>query len=272
MPRITNRSAATVFDVYVNDRKLCRAGVGSDGVLNAIVSWVRLSGEAARTARRQHAPREETRLHVGGLANNTHRRWDAPALKPGDRVTIQVARASTFDRPAFEAQSSPARTEEQERRYYERLKARFEGTGTASTQPKPPAPASRSDETRFLNVDLDVWSKTPLDELATGFGRHAIVHVGREGRRYGAHLELIGSGTGSARSCARTLRRFADAITRLPPAARRAWKGATLRQFNIGVQSAAEPHSYELALPTDVLRDIAKLDARVVLTVYACQR
>jgi hypothetical protein len=125
--------------------------------------------------------------------------------------------------------------------------------------------------TRFLNVDLDVWSKTPLDDLATGFGRQVMVlHVGREGRRYGAHLELTGSGIGTARSCVRTLRRFADAVARLPPAARRAWKNATLRQFNIGVQAGSEPHNYELALPPDILGVIATLDAHVVLTVYGC--
>jgi hypothetical protein len=42
----------TVFDVFVNDRPVCRAGIGRVGVLSATVSWVRLTGEAQRTARR----------------------------------------------------------------------------------------------------------------------------------------------------------------------------------------------------------------------------
>jgi hypothetical protein len=37
----------TVFDVVVNDRKVCRAGVGAVGVLSATVSWARLTGGAA---------------------------------------------------------------------------------------------------------------------------------------------------------------------------------------------------------------------------------
>ena len=79
----------TVFDVSVNGRKLCRAGVGRDGVLNAIVSWVRLAGPAAANARRLKTSEEETSLHVGGLAGDTHRHWPRRTLKPGDRVVIE---------------------------------------------------------------------------------------------------------------------------------------------------------------------------------------
>jgi hypothetical protein len=62
----------TVFDVYVNDRKCCRAGVGADGVLTAIVNWVKLTGLAAQAARRLKQPLEESRIHVGGLGRQAH--------------------------------------------------------------------------------------------------------------------------------------------------------------------------------------------------------
>ena len=89
----------TVFDVFVNDRRICRAGVGADGVLNAIVSWVRLTGEAARQAKALRAPLEELRLHVGGLRGSTHRRWQVPDVKVGDRISIVIAAAARFDAP-----------------------------------------------------------------------------------------------------------------------------------------------------------------------------
>jgi hypothetical protein len=37
-----------VFDVFLNRKKLARAGVGSDGVLTAMTTWVRR--RAARTS------------------------------------------------------------------------------------------------------------------------------------------------------------------------------------------------------------------------------
>src|SRR5262245_1120514 len=94
-----------VLDVYLNGRKLCRAGVGAHGVLNANVSWVRLVGPASRTARRLGRPVEETRLDVGGLSDRTHRVWVERGLVPGDRVAVVVASANTVD--------SPMRTEPQ---------------------------------------------------------------------------------------------------------------------------------------------------------------
>src|SRR5512133_2888069 len=89
----------TVFDVYVNERRCCRAGVGADGVLTAIVSWVKLTGPAARNARRLGQPAEESRIQVGGLSKGTHRSWLEQRLTAGDRVAIAVGKAAVADRP-----------------------------------------------------------------------------------------------------------------------------------------------------------------------------
>jgi hypothetical protein len=50
------------FDVHLNGRKVCRAGVGHDGVLTAIVTWTR-----STATNRPRARREDLDLHVGGL-------------------------------------------------------------------------------------------------------------------------------------------------------------------------------------------------------------
>ena len=117
----------TVFDVFLNDRKLCRAGVGRDGVLSAIVTWARLTGPAAKTARRLKSPLDELRLHVGGLAANTHRNWTDRHLEAGDRVTIVIGAARSSDRPAQTKRRDPRAEERQQRRYYLQLKEKFEG-------------------------------------------------------------------------------------------------------------------------------------------------
>jgi hypothetical protein len=91
----------TIFDVYVNDQKLCRAGVGADGVLTAIVRWVRLTGIPAAKARRLRQPVEETAVDVGGLSGDVHQRWlEGRSLKAGDRVTIVIGESDAADAPA----------------------------------------------------------------------------------------------------------------------------------------------------------------------------
>lgn len=229
----------TVLDVYLNGRKLCRAGVGNDGVLTAIVNWVKLVGAAARTARQFNAPVEEMRLHVGGLRAGSHQGWCDRSLTRGDRISVVLDRAKRCD--------PPRRT-------------------TPVTRKAPTRATSSREETRFLNVDLDVWSATPLDELAKSFGRQLYpLYVGREGRRHGAHWELARSSDNPDR----LIRRFVDAVQRLSPRAKRSWQRATAREFNIGIQAAATPHAVTFPLQPETLAAAASVNARIGVTVYA---
>ena len=241
-----------VLDVYLNDKRLCRAGVGATGVLNAIVSWVKLEGEAAAQARRLGAPLEEARLHVGGLAGDTHRRWTEHALTTGDRVTVQLSRAARWDPARRQKRDAPAQRDRQERVYYRRLKDKFERGGRTQT-------------TQFLNVDLDLYATEPLDPLVAAFGKNVLVlYVGKERRRYCAHLEL----PTQPRDPERALRRFVDSVAALPPAARRLWRRAQRREFNVGIQATAEPHRFEWHLSPATLQAVAGVNARIGTTVY----
>lgn len=223
----------TVFDVYVNGRKRCRAGVGSDGVLSAIVSWVKLTGAAARTARRFRQPLEEARLHVGGLRDRTHRTWLDRNLIAGDRVGVVLGTAKTADRP----------------------------TRAVPKRPRPATP----EQTQFLNVDLDIWSRSPLESLVAALGRQVYaLHVGKDGRRYVAHLELAASLT----SPDRLIRRFVSLVERLPRSQRRLWDRSSVREFNVGIQAAATTAAYELRLAHPTVLAAANVNARIGMTVY----
>jgi hypothetical protein len=253
----------TVFDVYVNDRKLCRAGVGADGVLTAIVNWVKLTGEAEATAREQHAATEEMNLHVGGLRNRTHRQWAHRPLAPGDRVSIDIRSARIADRPRSTKKRSARQDEEMERQYFERLKSKFDPA------PHRTAAATRGggtdQQTRFLNVDLDVWSRFPLDDLVAGLGRSAIaLHAGRQGRRHLARFELATASSDPDR----LIRRFVSLVSRLPAPARMAWRRAHRRDLNIGIQAERQPHAHAWPLQRRTLQAAASVDAQITLTVY----
>ena len=72
----------------------------------------------------------------------------------------------------------------------------------------------KSPDAQFLNVDLDVHSRYDLQPFVNGFGKKVIaLYVGRERRRYSAHLELGGFQKPSADS---TIRAFCTLIRALP--------------------------------------------------------
>jgi hypothetical protein len=222
----------TVFDVYVNERKCCRAGVGPDGVLTALVNWVKLSGDAARTARRLRHPIETSRLEVAGLRRGTHRSWLDRDLKVGDRVAIAVSAAGRADRPARQY-----RTQSRER-----------------------------EKTAFLNVDLDLRSRAPVESLVKRLGPGVFaLHVGREGRGHAARLEAAAQSS----SPGRLIRRFVALVERLPARERRLWDRADVREFNIGIQAPTTAAGYELHLDPVTIRAAARVNATIGVTVYS---
>jgi hypothetical protein len=105
------------FQVQVNDEAPIRAADTAISVLSAITSYVVSSSEIELT--------------IGGLiashsSPGEHVEWLQRALKLGDRIVLTVVDTVEPDPPARRTREDPGVAEEQERRYYERLKARFE--------------------------------------------------------------------------------------------------------------------------------------------------
>jgi hypothetical protein len=122
--------------------------------------------------------------------------------------------------------------------------------------------------THFLNVDLDIHSKSDLQPLVTAMGKKVhVLFVGRIKRTYRAHLELWESGL--SESADSIIQGFCALIRALPKAAVELWNSAKIRDFNIGVQAGMQPHVYEIALAPETIRAAAGVNARIVLTVYA---
>ncbi len=120
----------------------------------------------------------------------------------------------------------------------------------------------------FLNVDLDISSGSNLQPLVTALGQRVFtLHVGREGQTYSAHLEL----SREPKTADFAIRRLAALIHALPKAERKLWDTAKVRDFNVGVQAAMQPHSYEIPLAYETLKLASALKARIVLTIYAAE-
>ena len=122
---------------------------------------------------------------------------------------------------------------------------------------------------QFLNVDLEVAGKSSLDALDEELSsRFFSLYRAREGKLDRAHYETRGQHH-DAESCLKAMLRV---LGRMSPKARKTWRSATVRDFSIGVQSSAKPFSYEVPISPRTLAAVAKLDARILLTVYAPKR
>ena len=76
------------FRVRLNGKQLCIAGVGSDGVLTAIIDHV--AGK-----------RNEVGLNVGGLISSPEEfvTWRLLRLKVGDEVLVKICETASVDKP-----------------------------------------------------------------------------------------------------------------------------------------------------------------------------
>jgi hypothetical protein len=87
------------FQVHLNGRKLCIAGLSEHGVLTAIVDYV--SGHG----------RDELALSVGGLISSKeeHVRWvKRRSLRMGDEIQVKVIESESADRPQERHRRDPA--------------------------------------------------------------------------------------------------------------------------------------------------------------------
>jgi hypothetical protein len=122
--------------------------------------------------------------------------------------------------------------------------------------------------TEYLNVDLDIYSRSDLQPLIDALGEKVFVlHAGRDNRTYLAHLELARTYRGPDAA----IRAYCSLVQRLPAPARRLWNRAFRRDFHIGVQAGTAPHAWELAVQAETLRLAAASGARIVFTVYTLE-
>jgi hypothetical protein len=99
------------FNVSLNGKKLCLAGIGKHGVLSAILTW-------AASDRG-----EDLFLHVGGLANEEHIDWieQKRLLQVGDEIRVEICDAESVDAPIRKRRIDAAETLDGKKRYVRRI-------------------------------------------------------------------------------------------------------------------------------------------------------
>jgi hypothetical protein len=113
-------TAMLAFDVLLNGKKVCTAGVGGDGGLSAIVS-ARFDGGEATNRKTSRRVNDELRLYVGGSDNSTSEyiRWQDCRLCVGDEVCIRIGEGELASKPRRRERADPAWVAEAEAKYVE---------------------------------------------------------------------------------------------------------------------------------------------------------
>jgi hypothetical protein len=97
------------FQLVINGKQTCTAGIKDYGVLSAIASWV--LRDPAKYDSEKHlslekCSAEESSFCVGGLLNDrTHVEWHRQTIKPGDEITIRILESGKYDKPVKEKDS-----------------------------------------------------------------------------------------------------------------------------------------------------------------------
>ena len=98
------------FNVSLNGKKLCLAGIGKRGVLSAHVTWVASENGG-----------EALFLQVGGLANEEHSDWIyQKPIQVGDELRVEICDAESVDEPIRKLPIHAAETLDQKKEYVRR--------------------------------------------------------------------------------------------------------------------------------------------------------
>jgi hypothetical protein len=115
------------FEVSLNGKRVCTAGLGDDAVLNVIANHLTGQGRA------------ETHFNVGGLdcTANEFVDWEfMRKLKRGDKLLIRVVDSDSIDKPRRRKPRDPAEELRQTKLYVRRMAKQFGWKIVAANKPK----------------------------------------------------------------------------------------------------------------------------------------
>jgi hypothetical protein len=120
---------------------------------------------------------------------------------------------------------------------------------------------------RFLNVDLELESREPLELLADAMPSLTVLASFRVRRKYVLSLE----GNWSSITPDQTLRRLTRAVASLSGEPRRLWERASKRCFNIGFD-CGDQRLPPFHIQSTTIEAVSKLDASVEITLYPVEK
>ena len=123
-------------------------------------------------------------------------------------------------------------------------------------------------DTRYLNTDLEIESKSDLSAIVQEFGGDVIVLHHGETRGYQLASFEIESGATSAGADA-IINTFCDLVENFSKEAREIWDGCCSRVFDVGYEGGSSPHSFRSEIRASTIQRVAAIGASIVITIYS---
>ncbi len=120
------------------------------------------------------------------------------------------------------------------------------------------------DDVHYINVDLEIKSRTDLSPIVDSFSNDVIVmYNGEWGKFFLAAFE----GKNSA-GVNEDIKFFCRLVECLNEKERKIWDESFSRIFDIGFQSGITPPSYGMSLESSVLNAVVNIGASIAITIY----
>jgi hypothetical protein len=119
------------FRIKLNGRRFATAGLPGHHVVSAIATSVVRKPEVVKLARPRRLEHQELRFELGGLWTSPdgaqeHVSWTKiQALKPGDKLSIEVVKTDRPDEPIHRSRTEAPSLEDSERKYLRHLLKKY---------------------------------------------------------------------------------------------------------------------------------------------------
>lgn len=121
-------------------------------------------------------------------------------------------------------------------------------------------------DVRYLNVDLEIESKSDLSKIVEEFGDDVSVLYCGERRGYQhASFEVPANPAGADE----TINDFCLLVEQLTKEAREVWEGCCSRVMDVGYESGTSPHSFRSEIRASTVQRVAAIGASIVITIYS---
>jgi hypothetical protein len=122
---------------------------------------------------------------------------------------------------------------------------------------------------QFRNLDIILKSNSNLDALVEHLDERVLVLSHQEyERQFILVLELAEQTVEQIHDAQSCTQQFLAIIDALPDTAMNLWKACTSRILSYGFDSGADHPALDTTISADLLRQIARIDANIEITVY----
>lgn len=131
---------------------------------------------------------------------------------------------------------------------------------------------SKLDKDSFMNVALEIFSRSDLQPLAAAFGPSVrVFYLGKEFGLFKAYF-YPGERQRQPKTPELGIVWYCKLVNALPPSKRKLWDAAKSRSFDIGIEAPAKGKYYWSAVSSEATRAAAEVGAQIAITVYGPMR